>query len=89
MTPIEKIREQTEEVKSGVLGERSEGWCRGCAARYPEHSCLMSSLAEDRLKLAEALIAIQSQCAGHSDEFSRHVWQIAERVLADVAGERK
>lgn len=29
----------------------------------------------------EALRAIQSQCAGHSDEFSQNVWQLATKAL--------
>jgi hypothetical protein len=32
--------------------------------------------------LREALVQIQSQCAGHADEFSRRVWQIAEAALS-------
>ena len=42
----------------------------------------------DVVKLARALDEIQCQCAGHSDEFSRQVWQKAERVLREVAGEK-
>jgi hypothetical protein len=31
--------------------------------------------------LVEALNAVKSQCAGHCDEFSRNVWQIANKAL--------
>ncbi len=40
-------------------------------------------------KMEDALLAIQSQCAGHSDEFSRRVWQIAEEALAIAKAEGK
>ena len=35
---------------------------------------------EDRARLKAALHAIQSQCAGHADEFSQRVWNIAEKA---------
>lgn len=36
--------------------------------------------------LVAALREVQSQCAGHADEFSRRVWQIADRALQQVEG---
>lgn len=51
-----------------------EGWAEQWKRR--------AEAAEQALSaLREALLAIQSQCAGHSDEFSLHVYRIAGRVL--------
>ena len=40
----------------------------------------------DVVRLARALEKIQLQCSGHADEFSRTVYQVAERTLEKVGG---
>lgn len=56
-------------IFDGVTKDEAEFIVRSCNHR---HTTL------------NALRHIQSQCAGHSDEFSRRVWQAAQAVLAVV-----
>ena len=43
------------------------------------------SAAEEKVKRArEGLVAIQSQCSGHADEFSGNVARIAKEVLREI-----
>jgi hypothetical protein len=72
-TPIEKIRAEVERVRKQAAVMKAFSAKSGLRC------------AEDKLKLAEALVQVRSQCGGHADEFSGSVWRIAERVLAEVS----
>lgn len=63
--------------------------CGGCQYESQDPKLILRELIADALahlqreaeQVREALKAIQSQCAGHSDEFSLRVWQIADAAL--------
>jgi hypothetical protein len=43
----------------------------------------VNRLRDRNAELLAALKDIQSQCAGHADEFSANVWRIAENAIAE------
>jgi hypothetical protein len=45
-----------------------------------------ASLVAAAPELLAALKAVQSQCAGHCDEFSGNVWRIADAAIARAEG---
>jgi hypothetical protein len=85
MTPIERIREQTERVRVEHERENFDGeeYCHECGG--PGWPCEIRRFAEDRLKLAE-MLDLYADLARNLDDARSHDRDEADRVLAEVAG---
>jgi hypothetical protein len=49
-----------------------------------EEAFAVATLARAAPELLAALKEIQSQCAGHADEFSANVWRVAQEAIGNL-----